>query len=291
MFYVLLFGSSLIQIAFFMLFRDDLQTEASDKVISFENVGKQMKHFATFIGNSGSFMRPHNNEVILSWLRTRDPNYDDFAKETDVQKLGYRRVFISRTGSADVTGTVRDDSGNKVATFKNGILLSSSDPWVAVTTCDTGNWLRLPLQKGYTIDLSTNKKTNLTLTMKEYSVYDGTTVRTVTKDKKYNWKNLSVVKGDQIKWVLPQAAKDGKSKLPSNAYNYIKLNKAAPDKVKIWTYVKAGKKSIIVNWKKVSGATGYVVQYRKAGASKWTTKKTTKTTYTIKKLKKGARYD
>ena len=274
-----------------MLFRDDLQTEASDKVISFENVGKQMKHFATFIGNSGSFMRPHNNEVILSWLRTQDPTYDDFAKETDVQKLGYRRVFISSTGSADVTGTVRDDSGNKVATFKNGILLSSSDPWVAVTTCDTGNWLRLPLQKGYTIDLSTSQKTNLTLTMKEYSVYDGTTVRTVTKDKKYNWKNLIVVKGDQIKWVLPQAAKDGKSKLPSSAYNYIKLNKAAPDKVKIWTYVKAGKKSIIVNWKKVSGATGYVVQYRKAGASKWTTKKTTKATYTIKKLKKGAQYD
>lgn len=278
-----------------MLFRDELQTETGDKVISFERVGKQMKHFATFIGNAGSFMRPHNNEVILSWLRTQDPTYDDFAKETDVQKLGYRRVFISSTGSADVTGTVRDDSGNKVAAFKNGILLSSSDPWVAVTTCDTGNWLRLPIEKGYNIDLKVSGKTNLPLTIKAYSVYDGKTVRTVTKDKKYSWKNLSVVKGDRIKWVLPPAAKNGKSKLPSGVYNYIKLKKVAPGKVKSRTYVRAGKKAIIVNWKKDKKATGYKVCIARNKAMTKSLKVVTvkgknKKSRTIRNLKKGTRY-
>lgn len=32
---------------------------------------------ATLIGNAGTYMRVHNNEVILSWLRTMDSYYDD----------------------------------------------------------------------------------------------------------------------------------------------------------------------------------------------------------------------
>lgn len=32
---------------------------------------------ATLVGNAGSYMRVHNNEVILSWLRTMDSYYDD----------------------------------------------------------------------------------------------------------------------------------------------------------------------------------------------------------------------
>lgn len=41
------------------------------------------------------------------------------------------------------------------------------------------------------------------------------------------------------------------------------------------------KKTMNVKWKKVSGATSYIVAYRKAGASKWSTKTTTKTTITL----------
>ena len=32
---------------------------------------------ATLVGNAGTYMRGHNNEVILSWLRTMDSYYDD----------------------------------------------------------------------------------------------------------------------------------------------------------------------------------------------------------------------
>ena len=32
---------------------------------------------ATLVGNAGTYMRVHNNEVILSWLRTMDSYYDD----------------------------------------------------------------------------------------------------------------------------------------------------------------------------------------------------------------------
>ena len=50
------------------------------------------------------------------------------------------------------------------------------------------------------------------------------------------------------------------------------------------------KKQVKVSWKAVKGVTGYKVAYRKAGAKKWTVKSTKKTSYTIKNLKKGERY-
>ena len=73
------------------------------------------------------------------------------------------------------------------------------------------------------------------------------------------------------------------------------LNKAAPDKVKIRTYVKAGKKAIIVNWKKDKKATGYKVCIAKnkamtKGLKVITVKGKNKTSRTIRNLKKGTRY-
>jgi hypothetical protein len=53
--------------------------------------------------------------------------------------------------------------------------------------------------------------------------------------------------------------------------------------------VNYAKKSVKTSWKKVNDAVRYVVSYRKAGAKKWTTKKTTKTALTLTKQKnKGA---
>lgn len=58
--------------------------------INFES--DQMKVLATMVGNGGSYMRVHNNEVILAWLRTQDSyykltNYDDdyVAPDTSVK--------------------------------------------------------------------------------------------------------------------------------------------------------------------------------------------------------------
>ena len=51
-----------------------------------------------------------------------------------------------------------------------------------------------------------------------------------------------------------------------------------------------GKKQIKASWSKVKGAKSYKLAYRKAGAKKWKTLKTKKTSVTIKKLKKGSIY-
>ena len=51
------------------------------------------------------------------------------------------------------------------------------------------------------------------------------------------------------------------------------------------------KKSMKVAWKKVNGATGYIVAFRKAGAAKWTTKRTTKLTMNLTSQKNKGLYE
>ena len=58
----------------------------------------------------------------------------------------------------------------------------------------------------------------------------------------------------------------------------------------ISTTAKQGKRRMYVNWNKVDGAAKYVVAYRKAGKG-WTTKTTTKTSYTVKGMKKKGLYE
>ncbi len=55
----------------YILFGSD--TESFDP-FNLEN--ESLKYAATFIGNAGSFMRVHNNEIITSWIRVNDPNYN-----------------------------------------------------------------------------------------------------------------------------------------------------------------------------------------------------------------------
>ena len=56
------------------------------------------------------------------------------------------------------------------------------------------------------------------------------------------------------------------------------------------TTAKLGKRRMYVNWNKVDGAAKYVVAYRKVGKG-WTTKTTTKTSYTIKGMKSRGLYE
>lgn len=54
--------------------------------------------------------------------------------------------------------------------------------------------------------------------------------------------------------------------------------------------VKSKKAKFTISWKKTAGASGYKVSYKLKSAKKWTTKTTTKTKLTTKKLKKGKKY-
>lgn len=172
-------GRAVSRLIAYMLLYDINQT---DKIISFTEVVQQMKHLATFAGNASSFMRPHNNEVILSWLRTLDPSYDDFVKEYSAQIAGYRRVYITKPEGAVLTGEVRDSAGEEVAEFKDGKITSRTDKWIGITTSDKGDWLRIPADDTYTVILRTDKDSEIGLKVTEYSVYNNEEVRTVEGD-------------------------------------------------------------------------------------------------------------
>ena len=64
------------------------------------------------------------------------------------------------------------------------------------------------------------------------------------------------------------------------------------DSTSIYTICSIKNKSLTVNWKKVKNATNYEIEYRKAGASKWTTKTTSgKNSYVIKGLSVNGLYE
>ncbi len=208
----------------YLLLYDDAQSE---KVISFEHVSQQIKHLATFIDNASRYQLPHMNEAILSWLRTLDPTYEGFVKENAAQKAGYRRLYMEQPDGVSVTGTVKDSSGKEVAQFKDGELTSRTDPWIGVTTCDTGNWLRLPADGTYRVELQVNHDARLDLKVAEYSVFEGREVRTVTRDEQYDWTGLAVQAADTVTWTIP-AVPGSDYEMPSRADYTIEITTRNP---------------------------------------------------------------
>ena len=276
----------------------------TDKVISLTTVSQQVKHLSTFAGNAKSFMRPHNNEVILSWLRTLDSSYDDFVKENNAQIAGYRRLYIERPAGVTVTGTVKDESGKTVAEFRNDVMTSRTDTWIGITTCDTGNWLRLPLDKTYKVELKADKDTTLNLKAAEYDIYSNKEVRTETKDKNYNWTGLEIKKANSVTWVISAVTSgtDGNYKLASNAEYYIeKPETPAAKQILVAKGVSKNKTSVNISWNKIKGADRYVVYFAKCKKnseddddstklSKVKTLSGAKLTWKVKGLKKKTAY-
>ena len=71
----------------------------------------------------------------------------------------------------------------------------------------------------------------------------------------------------------------------------IKVKVTALAKPKVTATSNIAKKQVKLSWKAVKGAAKYKVAYRKAGASKWTYKTTTKTSYLVKNRAKNAIYE
>ena len=61
------------------------------------------------------------------------------------------------------------------------------------------------------------------------------------------------------------------------------------ERTSIVSVKQTGKQSIKIAWKRVSGAKGYVLQYKKSG-NQWKQKTTTKTSLTLSGLEKGMTY-
>ncbi|MBR6473588.1 MAG: CotH kinase family protein [Firmicutes bacterium] len=73
-------------------------------------------------------------------------------------------------------------------------------------------------------------------------------------------------------------------------YQTVKVTVKALKSPKLSLTANVSKKQVKASWKAVKKATKYQVAYRKAGSSKWNYRPTTKTSLTIKNLKKGGIY-
>ena len=213
---------AMVKVLGHILLVDPAQTEE----FGFGQLSQQFAHLATTLANAKSFMTPHYNEVILSWLRAEDPNYEDVQKADNAQATGYRRIFVEQPDGVDVTGTVKDSAGNVVAVFKNGELVSRTNKWIGMTTSDEGNWLRLPVDDTYKIDFEISEDTTINVKVSEYSVEKGDEVRVETSDANYSWKDFAIRPVDSATLVISAVdAKDGVYTLDSGASYYFDLLK------------------------------------------------------------------
>ncbi len=161
----------------FMLLGNIWQSESTNPV----NINnEQFKNAATLIGNAVNLVADHANEIIVSWLKTRDSYYDDYAPLSQEENTGYRRVYISADG-ARIDGEITDDSGSQIAVIEDGALIKSSDDRVGFTNTDNGGFFRIPSGKGYRINLNSDKKSDITVRIDEYTCYDAECVNVMDK--------------------------------------------------------------------------------------------------------------
>lgn len=246
-----------------LLFGNSLQ---SKDLRPFSLGNEQFKQLATFAGNVSRLTLEHNSVPCTAWVKADDPFYDDEVL-TDAQKAGYRRVYLSGTGRAHISGTVKDENGSTVAGFRDGKLVSRTDKWIGITTCDSGNWLRLPVSGSYSVEITADGNTDISVKVADFSVEEGAVIRTVTGDEGGDWSGIRTTASDRLTLSVPavSASADGSYDLTSAVYKLRLTKGEAPDtdrseivsrtvpaakKVKL----SAGKKSFTVRWTKLSPA-------------------------------------
>ena len=146
----------------------------SDNVYPLLLDNEQTKSAATLIGNAANLFVDHANEIIISWLKLYDSYYDDYAPMSDAQLSCYRRVYVKTSGAA-VNGEIFDGNGTVIAAVENGRVKNSTDKWVGYTSTDDGGFFRIPADKDYKIMLNCPEKSDYSVAIGEYSVYDATT--------------------------------------------------------------------------------------------------------------------
>jgi hypothetical protein len=267
-------------------------SEQSDRIAPLTSVNEQLKQMATFVNNINRFIGPHYFDYIISWLRSGDPKYDDYAPVTAAQNAGIRRVYINAASGVTVRGTVEDDAGNTLAKFVDGRIISRSDDWIGYTTSDNGGWLRLPVDKTYKVRIDPGSA-SVSVRVAEYSATDLREMREV---------RFSGQKGGGVLMLPAIEAEGGGYSLPSDVIYSMsigeKTSSSLPE-IKSLS-VKAGKKSLTVKWKKLSASQRSKVSniefrcssVRSFKASKTTIRElaNTKASLKLSRLKKGKTY-
>lgn len=286
---------------------------------------QQFKQMATLMNNYQRLMIPHYSDLMNAWISIDDEYYGTFVPTSNEKRSGYRRVYIKQPDGVKVSGTVTDGEGNTVATFENGVLKSSTDQWVRITTCEYGDWLRLPCEKTYYVTLKNDKACAYSIKLEEYSVQSQGVACTIDGDG--SWRNYKVSAGSTINLKVPELTeKDERARyyvMPSGVeYTLSKgeppVSKPAAQAVKKTTVAtaaeivsasipaaksvkaKAAKKSFTVKWKKLSkkqrkAFSKVEVQYStdpsfSSGATSVRTLSNTKKSLKIKRLAKGSVY-
>lgn len=151
----------------------------SDEVRPLNLGNEQIKAAATLIGNAANLFVDHANEIIIAWLKTEDSYYDDYKAMTDAQLNAYRRVYID--SESTVNGAVIDENGMVLAEIKDNVLTNVKDHWIGFTTCDEGDFFRLPAGKSYQIQMTVSKDDPIDIGIGEYDVYSATVTECLSK--------------------------------------------------------------------------------------------------------------
>ena len=183
----------------------------SDDVSPLTFNNEQIKNAATLIGNSENYILvvDHMNEIVKSWVKIDDSNYDDYASLTDAQIKGYRRVYVDAEKRDIVDGVIVDKDNNVVGKIENGVLVSNKDKWVGFTTTDEGGFFRIPTDREYRIILHSESENEINIKIGEYNCYEAKTYM------KYG--NSVLLNEDNEAVVLLPGLDSGDYVIPSNA--------------------------------------------------------------------------
>ena len=256
--------------------------EMSEKYAKYDNVIYEICNEPNG-GTTWSDIKKYANEIIPV-IRDNDkdavivvgtPNWSQDVDVASKSPLSYDNImyalhFYSATHKSSYRDKLQTalDNGLPVMVTEYGVSEASGNG--SVNTSEAEKWLKM-LDKN---DISyfawslSNKDESASLLKKS------------TK-KKSGWKTSDLSKAG--KWVLQRYQKRAG----------IKSAITKPAKVSGLSVKNQKGKQLKVSYKKVSGATGYEIQYSTSNsftASKTKTIKTKKTSYTIKKLKKGKNY-
>lgn len=101
-------------ISYFAFGTDTKLSELNDSEAVKDALIEKINTAATLIGNSGTYMRVHNNEVILSWIRTMDTYYDDPAPSHSHSHSSSKPSYTVKTGNTE-NGSVKLSSSSAKA--------------------------------------------------------------------------------------------------------------------------------------------------------------------------------
>ena len=192
----------------------------SDEVRPLNLANEQIKAAATFIGNAANLFVDHANEIIIAWLKTEDSYYNDYKAMTDAQLSAYRRVYINT--ESVINGAVIDENGKVAAEIRDNALINVKDHWIGYTTCDTGDFFRLPAGKSYQIQMTVSEDDSIDIGIGEYDVYSATVTRCLSE-------SFDAAATDKITVSLP--AMDEDYEVPSETKYEIAVVAAGSDKL------------------------------------------------------------